>query len=204
VQVAFDGCQAVAAVGGDCPWWAADAVGDPFNCRSQLCCIMGVSELDVMVEDDTVGVVNDLGLVAELDRLASRPLRIGRASTSCRLTNRLPESGITPAKRLRVCATTRWVRSSTVSRWLIAWCSWPLRAPVVLRKERLHGHGMSHWRRGVPSTISRLLCIGRSRMVVVCPVLGMARSRWRRHGNSRLGTPLPHSPVSPNQLRPPR
>jgi hypothetical protein len=61
VQVAVDGCEALAAVGGNCPWWAPGSADDPFNCRCQLRCIMGISELDVMVEDDAVGVVSNRG-----------------------------------------------------------------------------------------------------------------------------------------------
>ena len=34
---------------------------------------MGVSELNGVVEDDSVGVVDDLGFVAELDRFAQPP-----------------------------------------------------------------------------------------------------------------------------------
>ena len=75
--------------------------------RRQLRCVYRVSDLDRVVEDDTIGVVDDLRLVAELDGLASRPLRIGRASASCRLTSRVADSGITPASRLRACVTTR-------------------------------------------------------------------------------------------------
>jgi hypothetical protein len=49
VQGAVDGCEAIAAVGGDCRWWAPGSADDPFNCRRQLCCIMGISELDAML-----------------------------------------------------------------------------------------------------------------------------------------------------------
>jgi hypothetical protein len=46
------------------------SIGDPFDRRCQLRCIMGVSDLDAVVEDDSVDVVNDMGFVPELDRLA--------------------------------------------------------------------------------------------------------------------------------------
>ena len=70
VQVAFDRCLAVAAVGGDRAWRAPGAAGDPFDRRGQLRGVGRVPDLDVVVEDDAVGVVDDLGFVAELDRLA--------------------------------------------------------------------------------------------------------------------------------------
>lgn len=66
------------------------------------------------------------------DGLPRRPLRIGRASTSWRLTSRLADSGITPDRRLRAWATTRSVRPTRVFRSLIARCSRPLRCPVAV------------------------------------------------------------------------
>ena len=48
--------------------------GDPFDRRCQLRGVGGVSDLDVVVEDDPVGVVDDLGFVAELDGLAQPSL----------------------------------------------------------------------------------------------------------------------------------
>jgi hypothetical protein len=38
--------------------------------RRQLRCVYRVSDLDRVVEDDTIGVVDDLRLLAELDGLA--------------------------------------------------------------------------------------------------------------------------------------
>src|SRR6266851_3786122 len=43
--------------------------------------------------------------------LSIRPLRIGRASGSCRLTSRVALSGVCPASRVRACATILAVRS---------------------------------------------------------------------------------------------
>ena len=54
--------------------------------------------------DDPVGVVGHLGLVSELHRPAERPLRMGRASGSCKDTTRVAPSGISPATRSRVWA----------------------------------------------------------------------------------------------------
>ena len=79
MKVVFDRCVAVATVGGYRPWWAPDAAGDPFDRRRQLRCVCGVSDLDAVVEDDAVGVVDDLGFVAELHRLA-QPSFTDRAS----------------------------------------------------------------------------------------------------------------------------
>src|SRR3979490_114392 len=74
VQVVFHRCLAVAAVGSDCARSVSGAGGDPCDRRDQLRGICGVSDLDVVVEDDSVGVVDDLGFVAKLDGLAQAPL----------------------------------------------------------------------------------------------------------------------------------
>lgn len=74
VEIIFDRCVSAAPISGHCPWWASGAAADPFDGGCQLRCICGVSELDAVVQDDTVGVVDDLGLVAELDRLAQSSL----------------------------------------------------------------------------------------------------------------------------------
>ena len=70
VQVVFDRRLAVAAVGGDRAWCVPGAGSDPFDRRDQLRGVCGVADLDVVVEDDAVGVVDDLCFVAEFDRLA--------------------------------------------------------------------------------------------------------------------------------------
>ena len=44
------------------------AGGDPSDRRGQLRGVCGVPDLDGVVEDDPVGVIDDLGFVAELDR----------------------------------------------------------------------------------------------------------------------------------------
>jgi hypothetical protein len=62
VQVAFDCCLAVAAVGGDCAGRASGAAGDAFDRRGQLRGVGRVPDLDVVVEDDAVGVVDELCL----------------------------------------------------------------------------------------------------------------------------------------------
>ncbi len=77
VQVAVDGREAIATVGGDCPWWAPGSADDPFNCRRQLCCIMGISELDAMLR-------RKVSAQRAADRLNLRPLRRGRPA-DCRL-----------------------------------------------------------------------------------------------------------------------
>src|SRR6266508_742153 len=74
VQVAFDLGFAVAAISGDRVRRAPGAAGDPFDRWGELWRVCGVAGLDVVVEDDAVGVVHDLGLVAELDRLAETAL----------------------------------------------------------------------------------------------------------------------------------
>ena len=74
VQLTLDAGFAVAAVGGDRAWCAAGAAGDPFDRGGELGCVGGVTDLDSVIEDDAVGVVEDLGLVTELDRLAEPAL----------------------------------------------------------------------------------------------------------------------------------
>ncbi len=68
MEVAFHRCLAIPTVGSDRAWRAPGAVSDPFDRGRQLRCVSGVSDLDGVVEDDPVGVVDDLRLVAELDR----------------------------------------------------------------------------------------------------------------------------------------
>jgi hypothetical protein len=75
---------AVAAVGGDRAVWAAGAPGDPLQGGSELGRVGGVASLHGVVQHDTVVVVGQLGLVAELDRLAE-PALGDRPSGSCRL-----------------------------------------------------------------------------------------------------------------------
>lgn len=70
VQIAFDRRKAVAAIGGYCARWAPGSAGDPLDRRRELRCVWRVSDLDAVVEDDSVGVVDDLGFIAELDRFA--------------------------------------------------------------------------------------------------------------------------------------
>ena len=70
----FDRSLAVAAIGGHRPWCPAGAVGDPLDRRRELRGVGRVADLDVVIEDDTVVVVDELRLVAELDRLAEAAL----------------------------------------------------------------------------------------------------------------------------------
>lgn len=56
VEIIFDRCVSAAPISGHCPWWASGAAADPFDGGCQLRCICGVSELDAVVQDDTVGV----------------------------------------------------------------------------------------------------------------------------------------------------
>lgn len=94
--------------------------------------------MDVVVEHEPVGVVGDLGLVAELDRLAEPALEtIGRASGSCSDTSRVAPSGLPPARRVRVCSTTLPVRSTSVSRSTMARASVPEPAAPCRRRVRL-------------------------------------------------------------------
>ena len=78
VQVVLDAGLAVAAVGGDGAGSSAGAAGDPGDRGGELRCVGGVAAFDGVVEHDAVVVVDDLGLVAELDRPAQAgPWRSG-------------------------------------------------------------------------------------------------------------------------------
>ena len=70
MEIVFDRGVAVAAVSGHRPWWASGSARYPLDSRRQLRCIVRVSDHDAVVEDDPVGVIDDLSLVAELHRLA--------------------------------------------------------------------------------------------------------------------------------------
>ena len=50
------------------------SAGDPFDRWRQLGCIVRVSNLNAVVEDHSVGVVDELRLIAELDRFAQPAL----------------------------------------------------------------------------------------------------------------------------------
>jgi hypothetical protein len=65
----------------------------------QLRTVVGVAALRGVVEHDALVVVQDLGLLTELDRPPRRPLAIGRAFGLCRLTCRVAPSGMTPDSR---------------------------------------------------------------------------------------------------------
>src|SRR5689334_15122977 len=70
VQVGLDAGLAVATVGGHRGGWPAGPGGNPGDGRGQLWRVGRIALLDGVVDDDAVGVVHHLGLVAELDRLA--------------------------------------------------------------------------------------------------------------------------------------
>jgi len=74
VQIVLDAFLTVAAVGGDGAWRAPGSLPDPPDRRRQLRGIGRVAHLDGVVEHDPVVVIGDLGLVAELDRLAQTAL----------------------------------------------------------------------------------------------------------------------------------
>ncbi len=75
MQGVVDTSFAVAAVRGHGARVAAGAPGHPLDRRLHPWSVGGVAGLHVVVEDDTVVVVDNLGFVAELDRLAQPALR---------------------------------------------------------------------------------------------------------------------------------
>jgi hypothetical protein len=77
-QLLVDTGLAVATVSGHRPWHVPGAGDDPPDGGGQQRGVGWVADHDLMFEHDPVGVVEDLGLVAELDRgadaaLAERP-----------------------------------------------------------------------------------------------------------------------------------
>jgi hypothetical protein len=74
VQVVLDTLLAVATVGGHDARLPLGALDHSFHCRGEPGWVGGVAGLDVVVEDDAVVVVDDLGFVAELDRFAEPSL----------------------------------------------------------------------------------------------------------------------------------
>ncbi len=94
-EVVLDALLAVAAVGGHGPGRAAGAVLDPVDRRREQRRVGGVAPLDGVVHDHAVVVVDELRLVAELDRLSEPALgdrtsiRVVQADPPCR---RRPES----------------------------------------------------------------------------------------------------------------
>lgn len=166
-QVVVDVGFAVAAVGGNDPWFPFRPSSHPLDGRFQPGPVDGVAGLDIVVEDDAVDVVADLGLVAELDRFPILPLRIGRASGSCRLTRRVAPSGIAPASRSRVCGAiwrSKGLRPFSLVRVTIAGCTLRLsRVEVVSLDPRIEAIFQDAWRpaRGRASR----LCPSRGRTV---------------------------------------
>ena len=116
VEVVFDRCPAVAAVGGHCSWWASGAAGDPLDCWYQLGFVGGVSDYHVVVEHHAVLVVDDLGLVAELDGLAEPPLA-DRAGIGVMERHQPGRSvGTSPPRRFSSVRRLRATRSAVISK----------------------------------------------------------------------------------------
>ena len=98
----IDGCLAVAAIRSDRvrhDTGGSDRSGDGGR---QTWRVGWHPRFDLVVDNDPVTVVGDLAGVAELGWVARLPLRIGRASLSCRDTRRVLLAGISPARRTRV------------------------------------------------------------------------------------------------------
>jgi hypothetical protein len=89
----------LASSAGPSSWASVGWSGCPRG--SKLWRIGWIADFYVVVQDHAIGVVGDLGLVAELHRLAQTALGIGRASGSWRLTSRLAPSGVCPDSLVR-------------------------------------------------------------------------------------------------------
>ena len=124
VQVVFDRRLAVTAVGGDRAWRVPGAGSDPFDRRGQLRGVGRVPHLNGVVEDDPVGVVDDLGFEAKLDRLAQTSFadRAGssRFSRYCALaTSDKRASTATVGVATGSAAPVAWVCSDTPVRTVV-------------------------------------------------------------------------------------
>lgn len=116
VQVALDAGLAVASVGGDGAGNSAGALVDTADRRLQLRSVGRVALFDVVIENDAVGVVDNLGLVAELDgsvdaALADRSgVRVVQADQTCR---RVGLAAIEPNTGWALTCAGRWRRVSS-------------------------------------------------------------------------------------------
>ena len=119
----------VTAVGDNGPGDLADPTDGEPDGRDEQVGVGRVAAVDVVVEHEPVGLVRDLGLVAELDGLAEPslddPPRVGVVERD----SRLAPGGMASASRVRVCTQILTVRSSNVSRSATARTSFP--DPVV-------------------------------------------------------------------------
>jgi hypothetical protein len=103
-RVLLGGGLAVAMVGDDGPRTPPGPGDDPADSGRELRGVGGVAPFHGVVENHAAVVVDDLDFVTELNRLPRRPLAIGRASGSCRLTRRVAPSGVVPDSRWWVCS----------------------------------------------------------------------------------------------------
>ncbi len=69
-EIGLDGWVPVAAIGGHQRWRHAQVGAEAFDGRAEQLCVGRVPDVYRVSEDDPVGVVDDLGLVTELDGLA--------------------------------------------------------------------------------------------------------------------------------------
>lgn len=101
----------VAAISGHLPRRPLSTLLDSSDCRGQLRPVCGIAFLDGVVEYEAVLVIDDLGLVTELDRLTHTALddRVGLRVVQAHQP--VAESGLLPASRCRVWAAIRPVRS---------------------------------------------------------------------------------------------
>jgi hypothetical protein len=115
----YDLLLAVAAVSGDGSGFSASARDDSLTAGAGCGPSAGLPCSSYVVEDNPVVIVGDLGLVPDSTGLPSRPLAIGRALPSYRLTRRVAPSGIVPDRCCRACARTCRVTFNSPARSLM-------------------------------------------------------------------------------------
>jgi hypothetical protein len=116
-QLLVDAGLAIAPVASHRPWRPAGAGDHPLT-REPAAAHPAGCRPGRVVEHDPVGVVEDLGLVAELDRPAQPALADRSGVGSCRLTSRLAPSGIPPPRRVGAWSSRRRVC------WMVVCSSW--------------------------------------------------------------------------------
>jgi hypothetical protein len=114
-QLLVDGRLAVAPVGGHRPWRLPGMGDHPPNGGGHQRRIRRVADHDLMIEHDPVGVVEDLGLGAELDRPAQPALADRPGVGVVQADQPAGPSGIPPASRARACPSSRSVRAMVAS-----------------------------------------------------------------------------------------
>ena len=97
-------------------WHLAEPRRDPDDRRHKLGGVIRIAHLDVVVDDDAVGIVDELGLVAELDRLAEPALSDRTGIGVVQRDKALRAVGVAPERRCCSCEAMISARVAVISR----------------------------------------------------------------------------------------